>query len=110
MSEPTPATPPTEEAKKRLREKVDKLLAQDPFKSESSIVLNGRTMKYTAVAAFVPVTTGGLDETRGETEAALFTTSYLLADADPTTRPGCCVFVGGPGSSVGWVLLGSLGP
>src|SRR5712692_4168673 len=62
MSEPTPATPPTEEAKKRLREKVDKLLAQGPFKSEGSIVLNGRTMKYSAVAAFVPVTAGGLDE------------------------------------------------
>src|SRR5207253_10089983 len=64
MSEPTPATPPTEEAKKRLREKVDKLLAQDPFKSEASIVLNGRTMKYSAVAAFVPVMAGGLDEKR----------------------------------------------
>ena len=44
MSEPTPAVPPTEEAKKRLREKVDKLLAQDTFKSEASIVLNGGTM------------------------------------------------------------------
>ena len=110
MSEATPATPPTEEAKKRLREKVDKLLAQDPFKSESSIVLNGRTMKYTAVAAFVPVTTGGLDEKRGETEAALFTTSYFLADADPTTRPVCFVFNGGPGSSSVWLHLGALGP
>src|SRR2546430_980305 len=83
MSEPTPAIPPTEEAKKRLREKVDKLLAQDAFKSEASIVLNGRTMKYSAVAAFVPVTAGGLDEKRGATEAALFTTSYFLAHADP---------------------------
>jgi hypothetical protein len=99
MSEPTPATPPTEEAKKRLREKVDKLLAQDPFKSEGSIVLNGRTMKYSAVAAFVPVTAGGFDEKRGEPEAAVFTTSYFLVDADPRTRPVCFVFKRRAGSS-----------
>ena len=110
MSEPTPATPPTEEAKKRLREKVDKLLAQDPFKSEASIVLNGRTMKYSAVAAFVPVTAGGFDEKRGEPEAAVFTTSYFLVDADPKTRPVCFVFNGGPGSSSIWLHLGALGP
>jgi carboxypeptidase C (cathepsin A) len=111
MSEPTPpATPPTEEAKKRLREKVDKLLAQDPCKSEASIVLNGSTMKYGAVAAFVPVTAGGLDEKRGEPEAAVFTTSYFLADADPKTRPVCFVFNGGPGSSSIWLHLGALGP
>jgi carboxypeptidase C (cathepsin A) len=109
MSEPTP-TPPTEEAKKRLREKVDKLLAQDPSKSEASIVLNGRTMKYSAVAAFVPVTAGGLDDKRGEPEAAVFTTSYFLADADPKTRPVCFVFNGGPGSSSIWLHLGALGP
>src|SRR5215469_8758019 len=69
MTEPTPATPQTEEAKeakKRLREKVDKLLAKDPCKSTGSIVLNGRTLKYRAEAAFVPVTAGGLDEKRGE--------------------------------------------
>ncbi len=35
MTDPTPA-PPTEEAKKRLREKVDKLLARDPCKSEAA--------------------------------------------------------------------------
>ena len=81
MSEPTPA-PPTEEAKKKLREKVDTLLASEPRKSTSSIKLNGRTMKYTAIAAFVPVTAGGVDEKRGEPESAVFTTSYVLDDAD----------------------------
>ena len=109
MSEPS-VPPPAEEAKKRLREKVDKLLAQDPCKSEASIVLNGRTMKYNAVAAFVPVTAGGLDDKRGEPEAAVFTTSYFLADADPRARPVCFVFNGGPGSSSIWLHLGALGP
>ena len=37
MSEPTPA-PPADDTKKRLRDKVDKLLARDPCKSQGSIV------------------------------------------------------------------------
>jgi carboxypeptidase C (cathepsin A) len=111
MSEPTPApAAPNEEAKKRLRDKVDKLLAADPCKSEGSITLNGWTMKYGAVAAFVPVTAGGLDDKRGEPEAAVFTTSYFLNDADPKTRPVCFVFNGGPGSASIWLHLGALGP
>jgi carboxypeptidase C (cathepsin A) len=110
MSEPTTTTAPTEEAKKRLREKVDKLLAQSPCTSTASIVLNGRTLKYKAVAAFVPVTAGGLDDKRGEPEAAVFTTSYFLEDADAKERPVCFVFNGGPGSSSIWLHLGALGP
>jgi carboxypeptidase C (cathepsin A) len=111
MSEPTPApAAPNEEAKKRLREKVDKLLAAEPCKSEGSITLNGRTLKYKAVAAFVPVTAGGLDDKRGEPEAAVFTTSYFLDDAAPKTRPVCFVFNGGPGSASIWLHLGALGP
>src|SRR5258708_15461692 len=109
MSEPT--TPPqTEEAKKRLREKVDKLLAQTPCQSAASIALNGRTLNYRAVAAFVPLTAGGLDDKRGEPEAAVFTTSYFLEDADPKKRPVCFVFNGGPGSASIWLHLGALGP
>jgi carboxypeptidase C (cathepsin A) len=114
MSEPTaPATTPApsaEEAKKRLRDKVDKLLAQDPYRSTGSIKLNGRTLKYRAEAAFVPVTAGGLDEKRGEPEAAVFTTSYFLDDVAPAKRPVCFVFNGGPGSASIWLHLGALGP
>src|SRR4249919_1276779 len=109
MSEPTPA-PPTEEAKKKLRERVDALLATEPRKSTSSIKLNGRTLKYSAVAAFVPVTAGGVDDKRGEPEAAVFTTSYFLDDADPKTRPVCFAFNGGPGSASIWLHLGAVGP
>jgi carboxypeptidase C (cathepsin A) len=109
MSEPT-AAPPTEEAKKKLREKVDALLAAEPRKSTSAIKLNGRTMKYTAIAAFVPVTAAGVDEKRGDPEAAVFTTSYFLDDADAKTRPVCFVFNGGPGSASIWLHLGAVGP
>ncbi len=109
MSEPTPA-PPADDAKKRLRDKVDKLLAAAPWKSEGSLVLDGRTLKYAAVAAFVPVTAGGVDDKRDEPEAAVFTTSYFLDGAEPAARPVCFVFNGGPGSASIWLHLGALGP
>jgi carboxypeptidase C (cathepsin A) len=109
MSEPT-AVPPTEEAKKRLRERVDKLLAREACRSTASIVLDGRTLNYRAEAAFVPVTAGGLDERRGEPEAAIFTTSYFLDGVEPGRRPVCFVFNGGPGSSSIWLHLGAVGP
>jgi len=109
MTEPA-TTPQNDEAKKRLREKVDKLLAQDACKSTSSIALNGRTLNYRAEAAFIPVAAGGLDEKRGEPDAAVFTTSYFLEGAEPTKRPVCFVFNGGPGSASIWLHLGALGP
>ena len=109
MSERPPA-PLTEKAKKKLHKKLEALLATEPCKSTSSIRLNGRTMKYTAVAAFVPVTAGGIDEKRGEPEAAVFTTSYFLDETDAKTRPVCFVFNGGPGSASIWLHLGAVGP
>jgi hypothetical protein len=41
---PDPNPEQKDEAKKRLREKVDKLLLADAWKSEGSITLNDRTM------------------------------------------------------------------
>ena len=110
MSEATPAPANSDDPKKRLREKVDKLLARDPCKSEGSIVQDGRTFKYRAIAEFIPVSAGGLDDKRGDPEAAIFTTSYFLADASANARPVCFVFNGGPGSASIWLHLGALGP
>ena len=108
---PTPASAPVpDDPAKRMREKLDKLLTRDPCRSEGSIVLNGRTLKYHAIAAFVPVVAGGVDDKRGDPEAAIFTTSYLLDAADPATRPVCFAFNGGPGSASIWLHLGALGP
>src|SRR5437764_4603721 len=109
MNETKPS-PATQKAKKKLSKKLDTLLATEPCRSTSSIKLNGGTMKYSAIAAFVPVTAGGIDEKRGEPEAAVFTTSYFLDDADPKARPVCFVFNGGPGSASIWLHLGALGP
>jgi len=110
MSEPTPTAATSDDPKKRLREKVDKLLAGDACKSEGSIVQEGKTFRYRAIAEFIPVSAGGLDDKRGDPEAAIFTTSYFLVDATANERPVCFVFNGGPGSASIWLHLGALGP
>src|SRR5437764_5911858 len=110
MREPTPTPATSDDPKKRLREKVDKLLAGDACKSEGSIVQEGKTFRYRAIAEFIPVSAGGLDDKRGDPEAAIFTTSYFLVDATANERPVCFVFNGGPGSASIWLHLGALGP
>jgi carboxypeptidase C (cathepsin A) len=112
MSQPTPAPvpPAAEEADKRMREKVEKLLAQTPYTSEGSITLGGSNRAYRTVAAFVPVTAGGVDEKRGDPLAAVFTVAYLEKEADVRLRPVCFAFNGGPGSASIILNLGALGP
>jgi carboxypeptidase C (cathepsin A) len=105
-----PIVPPSDEAKKRLRRKVRKLLEREPCKGKSSIVLGGRTLDYRSIAEFIPVVAGGIDDKRGEPEAAVFTTAYFLDGAEAATRPVCFVFNGGPGSASIWLHLGALGP
>lgn len=110
MTEAPKTAAPDDDPKKRLRDKVDKLLAAAPCTSEGSAAVDGTPMRYRAEAAFVPVNAGGVDDKRGDPEAAIFTTSYFLADVDAATRPVCFVFNGGPGSSSIWLHLGALGP
>ena len=109
MTQPSPA-PATDDDKKRMREKVEKLLAQNPHTSEGTIALGGPTMTYTVTAAFVPVAAGGLDDKRGDPDAAVFTIAYQLKDTDARTRPVCFAFNGGPGAAAVFLNLGALGP
>jgi carboxypeptidase C (cathepsin A) len=107
----TPTAPAgSDDRAKRLRDKVDRLLARPACRGEGSLVLGGRTLRYRSVAEFIPVAAGGVDDKRGDPEAAVFTTAYLLDDADPYERPVCFAFNGGPGSSSIWLHLGALGP
>jgi carboxypeptidase C (cathepsin A) len=105
---PTPSNP-DDDAKKRQREQVEKLLAQAPVTSEGSALVAGQRLAYTVTAAFMPVLPPPLSENFGEPQAAVFTTAYALKDA-PAQRPVCFVFNGGPGSSSVWLHLGALGP
>jgi carboxypeptidase C (cathepsin A) len=95
---------------KKMRERVDKLVAQAAAESTGSIELAGTRFDYTVQAAFVPVVAEGFDGALGEPQAAVMATSYVLKGADARTRPVCFAFNGGPGSASIWLHLGALGP
>ena len=94
------------------REAVGRALQSSAFRSTGAITLGGRRMDYRVEAAFVPVLASAPGERRGEPEAAVFTTAYLLERApdDAAPRPVCFAFNGGPGSSSIWLHFGALGP
>ena len=84
-SEPTPAPEP------------DRQVA-----TESTVVINGKSIAYTATAATLTVPS---DE--GKPRAQFFYISYVRKDAK---QPLTFSFNGGPGSSSVWLHLGLLGP
>ncbi|MDO8419783.1 MAG: peptidase S10 [Rubrivivax sp.] len=114
MSEAAPATPAAPakdaDAEKRQKEHVEKLVARAAAVSSGSVSLGGRGFDYTVHAAFMPVAAAGMEGARGEPDAAVLTTAYLLKGADAAKRPVCFAFNGGPGSASIWLHLGALGP
>jgi carboxypeptidase C (cathepsin A) len=110
MADAPPPSSDPKETDKKMRERVDKLIAQGASESVGSITLGGKSLEYTVNAAFLPVVAAGLEGTLGEPEAAVMATSYVLKGADPRTRPVCFAFNGGPGSASIWLHLGALGP
>ncbi|MGZ5204148.1 MAG: S10 family peptidase [Caldimonas sp.] len=103
-------SPPTDDAKKRRREQVEKLLARPAVTSEGEVRLGGQAMPYAVALEFLPVTSPAFADAAGEPEAAIFTTAYSLKGADARRRPVCFAFNGGPGSASVWLHLGALGP
>src|SRR6185436_8328511 len=98
-----------QDAEKRQRETVDKLLARAPVVNTGAVTLaHGRRLDYEVNASFMPLTTGGIDAQRGEPQAAVFCVAYTVRETAP--RPVCFAFNGGPGSASIWLHLGALGP
>ena len=103
--------PAADDKKNREREQVDKRLALSATTSTGSVRLaDGRRLDYQTACEYLPVAQGGIGAERGEPQAAIFTTAYMLSGADAGTRPLCFAFNGGPGSSSVWLHLGALGP
>ena len=97
--------------KHREREQVEKRLTQSPTTAAGSVVLaDGRRLDYQTACEFLPVVQSAFGNERGEPQAAIFTTAYLLNGLDGGARPVCFAFNGGPGSSSVWLHLGALGP
>ena len=72
-----------------------------------------RRLKYTATTGRVVLREEVIDDGTfaGTTaRAQIFSTSYVLDDADARRRPVTFAFNGGPGSSSVWLHLGLLGP
>jgi carboxypeptidase C (cathepsin A) len=84
-------------------EKID----ETPSITHHEIELGGKTLKYTATAAEMPILNAV-----GETEAHIFYVAYTLDDAtnEPSRRPVTFSFNGGPGSASVWVHMGAFGP
>lgn len=113
MSETTEKSP-TDDEKKRMRERVEALLKQPPSVSSGSVQVGKKTMPYVASAGFVPVVCNMSDTHKGEPDAAVFMTSYTLqaksGSVPAAQRPLLFSFNGGPGSASIWLHLGALGP
>jgi carboxypeptidase C (cathepsin A) len=83
---------------------VARPLAPDAV-SQQRLDLPGRTLRFTATAAFVRL----LDD-KGSPEADIATTAYTLDGADPASRPVTFVLNGGPGMASAWLEMGAVGP
>jgi len=94
------------EARDKSAEKKRKLLGVEPVETHHEMLLEGRSLKYTARSGAI-----ALKDEFGETEAEVFFTSYELDDVeDRATRPLTFAFNGGPGSASVWLHMGALGP
>jgi carboxypeptidase C (cathepsin A) len=77
-----------------------------PVTRQHEVSIGGRTLRYKSIAGLTP-----LKNARGEIEAHIFSTAYLLEGvADSSKRRLVFSFNGGPGSSSVWLHLGAIGP
>ncbi len=72
--------------------------------SDHTITVDGRPLRYRAVAGTLPIFSAS-----GERKAAIFYTAYTMPDAAPR-RPLTFAFNGGPGAASAFLQLGLAGP
>lgn len=110
----TSPSPVSVDEKRRMRQRVERLNSSPATSSEGSVELGSGRLDYVATAGFVPVVMDLSETHKGEPDAALFLTSYLMAGIDSpakkAARPILFAFNGGPGSASIWLHLGALGP
>jgi carboxypeptidase C (cathepsin A) len=74
--------------------------------TQHAIVLNGRTIRYTARAGHLTT----VDASSSQPNATFFYVAFTADGAERDTRPVTFFYNGGPGSSSVYVLLGSFAP
>src|SRR5437899_2411375 len=79
---------------------------ETPAVTHHEITVGGKTLRYTATAAQMPINAAS-----GENEAHIFYVAYTLDGvADLSRRPLTFAFNGGPGAASIWVHMGAMGP
>ena len=73
--------------------------------TRQTVELPGRTLPFTAIAGSIR-----LFDDKGEPQADIAYTAYLLDGTDRASRPVTFLFNGGPGASSAWLQLGNAGP
>jgi len=73
--------------------------------TKQTLTLPDRTLAFTATAGSIRLYDG-----KGDPQADIAYTAYLLEGAEPKTRPVTFVFNGGPGSASAWLQCGNAGP
>ena len=76
-----------------------------PVATHHQITVDGKLLKYTAIAGRLPV-----KRDDGKIEAEMFFVAYTLDGQDASKRPLTFAFNGGPGSASVWLHMGALGP
>ena len=76
-----------------------------PVVTHHQIMLNGKSLKYTATAGRLPI-----KRPDGKIEAEMFFVAYSLDGQEVAKRPLTFAFNGGPGSASIWLHMGALGP
>ncbi len=105
-AQPSPPAPPHAPESDKTKPKPPSTLEDKTVKTQHSIRINGKELKYTATASTLV-----LKKEDGTPRASIFSVSYTLdGEGDPSTRPITFCFNGGPGSSSVWLHLGALGP
>ncbi len=73
--------------------------------TQHTLVVDGRTLAYTARAGTIDLTND-----KGQPTCRMFYTAFTLDGSDPSARPVTFFYNGGPGSSTVWLRMGSFGP
>ena len=109
---PPAATKKAEEVKKEEKKddkKDEKTPEEKSSRSEHTVTIDGKEIKYTAIAGTMNLRKE--KDGKFDTIATVFYVAYTRDDAGSMTRrPITFSFNGGPGSSSVWLHLGVLGP
>src|SRR6202140_4504686 len=104
-AEQRPSVRETPADKEKEKEEHYDMTEAAPVVSHHQTTVNGKALKYSAVAGRLPIKRGD-----GKIEAEMFFVAYTLDGQEASKRPLTFAFNGGPGSASIWLHMGALGP